>query len=55
MIFQEGPAETLNYMILGYAVILGAMALFVISLIVRFRNLRKDVELLDELEKRPQR
>jgi hypothetical protein len=50
MFLQEGPADTLSYMLLGYAVILGAMAVFVISLVVRFRNLRKDVELLDELE-----
>lgn len=52
MFLQEGPADTLNYMLLGYAVILGAMAVFVVSLAVRFRNLRKDVELLDELEKK---
>ena len=52
MFLQEGPADTLNYMLLGYAVILGAMGAFVVSLALRFRNLRKDVELLDELEKK---
>jgi hypothetical protein len=55
MLLQEGPANTLNYMLLGYAVILGTMSAFVISLVVRFRNLRKDVELLDELERPPRR
>jgi hypothetical protein len=55
VILQEPPADTLNYMILGFAVILGTMAVFVASLIVRFRNLHREVELLDELESRPRR
>ena len=51
MILQEAPADTLNYMILGYAVILGMMALFIVRLAVRFRGLRRDLEWLDELER----
>ena len=51
MFFQEGPAQTLGYMVLGYAVILGTMALFIASLIVRFRSLRLDMNALDELQK----
>ena len=47
MFFQEGPAQTLGYMVLGYAVILGTMALFIASLIVRFRSLRLDLKALD--------
>ena len=49
MFFQEAPAETFNYLVFGYAVILGTMALFVASLLIRFKNLRRDLELLDEL------
>lgn len=50
MLFQQGPADTLNYMILGFAVILGTMALFIGSLMIRFQNLRKDQAVLDEIE-----
>jgi len=44
--------DTINYMILGYAVIFGVMALYLASLAVRFRNLRQDERTLDELEKK---
>ena len=50
MFLQEAPAETFNYMILGYAVILGSMGLHVVSLLVRFRNLHRDLEVLDEVQ-----
>ena len=55
MILQEAPADTLNYMLLGYAVILGTIALFIMSLVMRFRNLQRDVKLLDDLESKPPR
>jgi hypothetical protein len=50
MFLQQGPVDTMNYMIMGFAVILGTMAVFVVSLIVRFQNLRKDQAVLDEIE-----
>lgn len=50
MMLQETPAETFGYLVLGYAVILGTMGLFVASLVSRFRNLAKDLELLEEIE-----
>jgi hypothetical protein len=43
--------DTLNFMIFGYAVIFGVMAIYLVSLVVRFRNLRQDEQTLDELEK----
>jgi hypothetical protein len=52
MWLQEVAADTLDYMILGYAVILGTMALFILSIGLRTRSLRKDEELLDELEQK---
>jgi hypothetical protein len=52
MLFQEAPAETLNYMLFGFAVILGSMALHMLSLWVRQRNLRRDLEVLDEIRPR---
>ena len=50
MFLQEAPADTFNYMVLGFAVILGSMGLHVVSLLVRFRDLRRDLEVLDEVQ-----
>lgn len=50
MILQEGPAQTTDYMIMGYAVIFGLMLIYVVSLYVRQRNLKQDLELLEELK-----
>ena len=49
MFLQEAPAETFNYMAFGFIVILGTMGLYLLSLINRYRNLERDMELLDEL------
>ena len=49
MFLQEAPAETFNYMAFGYVVILGTIGLYLASLINRYRNLERDMELLDEL------
>jgi hypothetical protein len=38
------PANTLNDMILGYAVILGILLIYVISLVIRTRIARSRVE-----------
>jgi hypothetical protein len=48
---MEGPANTTVYMVAGYAVIFGIMLIYLVSLIVRFRNLRQEEHLLEELEK----
>jgi hypothetical protein len=44
------PADTWNYFLMGYAVFFGVMGLYVISYFVRFRNLRRELTLLKELE-----
>ena len=44
--------DTLNFMILGYAVIFGVMAIYLVTLVVRFRNLHDDERTLDEVEKK---
>ena len=44
--------DTVNFMILGYAVIFGVMALYLVSLVVRLRSLRQDEKTLDELDKK---
>jgi hypothetical protein len=45
-------AQTMNYMLAGYAVIFGVMALYVISLVVRMRNLRAQERMLEEDEQK---
>ena len=46
----QAPSETFNYMVLGYAFILGVLSLYLISIVIRFRNLRNEFELLKEVE-----
>lgn len=43
--------ETTNYMILGYVVFTMVMVLYLLSLYIRNRNLKQDIELLKDLEK----
>lgn len=49
---MNGPAQTLDYMIAGYAVIFGTMLIYLVSLIVRGRNLQQDYELLQNAEEK---
>ncbi len=51
----EGPAQTFNYMLLGYAVILGCMAIVVIGMVVRYQALMRDLRMLQDLEKHGER
>lgn len=47
---DTGPANTLSYMIGGYAVIFGIMLLYLVSLVVRTRNLSQDEAMLQDLD-----
>lgn len=50
---MEGPANTVNYMIAGYAVIFVVIPAYLISIVVRWRNLKQDEALLADMEKDP--
>jgi uncharacterized paraquat-inducible protein A len=50
MFLQEAPAETTGYMILGYIVIFGILAAYLLSLRLRWRSLEKDEELLEGMD-----
>lgn len=50
ILLQEGPANTTSYMIAGYAIIFGVMLVYLISLLVRQRNLQRDLEVLEEIQ-----
>jgi hypothetical protein len=47
---MDGPADTLNYMIAGYAVIYGTLVIYVVSLVVRWQKLRADKAMLKDLK-----
>jgi hypothetical protein len=49
---QQPPADTFGYMVLGYAVILGSIAVFIASLAVRFRSLAQDLQVLEATDER---
>ena len=54
MFLQEAPAETFNYMAFGFIVILGTIGLYLLSLVNRYRNLEREMELLDDLSAKPE-
>jgi len=49
---EQGPAQTTNYMILGYAVIFSVMLVYLVSLAIRSRNLQRDLKSLQDLDKK---
>jgi hypothetical protein len=51
-ILQQAPAETTRYMIAGYSVIFTIMFLYIVSIFIRRRNLKRDLEILNEMETR---
>ena len=50
MFFQEAPPDTSSYMIAGYAVFFIISAIYLLSLILRQRNLERDLETLDAIK-----
>jgi hypothetical protein len=44
--------DTSGYMFLGYGFLFVAMALYLASLYLRQRNFKRDLELMEELEKK---
>jgi hypothetical protein len=51
MFFQTTP-DTSAYMIGGYTVFFTVLAIYLLSLIVRWRNLKQDLETLEQIEKK---
>jgi hypothetical protein len=49
MLALQGPPDTVTYLIVGYALIGGVGLVYIISLIVRQRNLKRDVEALEAI------
>ena len=51
MFILEAPPNTSQYMVAGYAIAFGVMLIYVVSLFVRSRNLRRDLSMLEEMDK----
>ena len=46
---MDESVNTLNYMIAGYGVIFGVMILYIVSMVVRWRRLRREQDMLREV------
>lgn len=49
---MDAIPNTTTFMIAGYAVIFGTIGIYLISLVLRFRNLHQDEQTLEELDKK---
>ncbi|MEW5939468.1 MAG: hypothetical protein AB1750_07395 [Chloroflexota bacterium] len=49
---MEPTPDTSAYMIAGYAVFFIVSAVYLVSLVVRNRNLRRDLDALEEMDKK---
>ena len=50
LLLLASPPDTTSYLILGYVIIGGVGLLYVITLIVRQRNLKRDLDVIERLE-----
>jgi hypothetical protein len=48
---QNGTPDTVAYLALGLFAIVVIMGVFLTSIVVRYRNLRKDADLIEQLER----
>jgi hypothetical protein len=51
MFFLEVPPDTYRFFYAAYSIIFVTLSIYIISLIVRWNNLRGDLDALEELEK----
>lgn len=51
MSFLETTPDTSQYMVAGYAIAFGVMIIYVASLYIRSRNLKRDMFMLEEMDK----
>ena len=50
MFFQDSTPNTLGYMIAGYGIFFLVSAIYVLSLFVRNRSLKRDLKTFEELD-----
>ncbi len=54
MFLQDTPPDTSGYMIAGYVVFFVMAAIYLVSLVVRSRNLQQDLAMLESMQKENQ-
>ncbi|MEA3350597.1 MAG: hypothetical protein U9Q82_08260 [Chloroflexota bacterium] len=47
---EQSTPDTFDYMIAGYGVLFGVMSIYLVSLFMRFRSLKRNIEMLEELD-----
>ncbi|MCJ7584783.1 MAG: hypothetical protein MUO30_08440 [Anaerolineales bacterium] len=52
MLFEQMSPDTVKYMIAGYVVIFSVMAIYLLSLFLRWRNLQRDLRTLEEMQEK---
>ena len=52
LLLQDVPANTTAYFIAGYAVIFSVMALYILSIYLRYRNASQELDILVDLEEK---
>ncbi len=50
LFFQESTPDTSSYMIAGYTIAFVVMGIYVASLLIRWRNLKQDLQILENLQ-----
>lgn len=50
---MEEPLNTISYFIAGFSVIFGAILLYMLSIYIRWRNLKQEEEILMDIETNP--
>ena len=46
----QPSADTLSYMLAGYGVIFGVVVAYLVSLVVRWKSLQQDEQMLEQLD-----
>jgi len=49
-ILSQTPPDTSGFMIAGFVVFFGVMLIYLVSYFVRFKNLKADLDVLQEIE-----
>ncbi len=52
LFLQDAPANTTAYFIAGYAIIFSVMALYILSIFLRYRNASQELDILIDLEEK---
>ena len=50
---MDATPDTLNYMVAGYVVFTIVMSVYIVSLVSRWNNLRREQQMLGEIQTKP--